>query len=47
MSETKIERTRRHRQIVRSGFGQIADDWDALWLFDRRTKLSDKLIRDY
>jgi hypothetical protein len=47
MSETKIERTRRHKQIARSGFGQIADDWDAMWLLDRRTKLSDKLIRDY
>jgi len=47
MSETGVERTRRHHQIVRSGFGQIADDWDAMWLLDRRTKLSDKLIRDY
>lgn len=47
MSETGVERTRRHHQIVGSGFGQIADDWDAFWLLDKRSKLSDKLIRDY
>jgi len=47
MSETSAERTRRHHQIVRSGFGQLADDWDALWLMDKRSKLTDKLIRDY
>ena len=47
MSETKAERERRHRQIVRTGLGQMADDWDAMWMMDRRSKLSDKLIRDY
>ncbi|MCF7956040.1 MAG: hypothetical protein K9M75_09585 [Phycisphaerae bacterium] len=47
MSETSAERSRRHKQVVRSGLGQVADDWDAIWLMDRRSKLTDKLIRDY
>ena len=47
MTETKSERSRRHRIIVKSGFGQIVDDWDAMWLMDKRSKLSRHLIRDY
>ncbi|MCF7956365.1 MAG: hypothetical protein K9M75_11225 [Phycisphaerae bacterium] len=47
MSETSAERSRRHKQIVGSGLGQIADDVDAILLLDKRSKLTDKLIRDY
>ena len=46
MTDTKAERAMRHQLIVHSGFGQIADDWDALWLMDKRSKLSRHLIRD-
>ena len=46
-SETKAERARRWRQVTRSGLGQIPDDIDAFLLMDKRSKLTDKIIRDY
>ncbi len=46
-SETASESARRRRHIVGSNFGQIADDIDAILLLDKRSKLTDKLIRDY
>ena len=45
--ETKGERARRWGHIFRSNLGQINDDVDAILLMDRRSKLTDKLIRDY
>lgn len=47
MTDTAAERSRRHRMIVKSGLGQVVDDWDAMWLMDKRSKLSRHLIRDY
>ena len=46
-SETKAERARRWGQVTHSGLGQIVDDLDAVLLMDRRSKLTDNLIRDY
>jgi len=46
-SETKAERDRRWEQVTHSNLSQLPDDWDAFWLMDRRSKLTDNLIRDY
>jgi hypothetical protein len=46
-SETKAERARRWRMVTGSGLGQINDDIDALLMMDKRSKLSENVIRDY
>jgi len=46
LGETGSERTRRWKEITKSNMGQIADDVDAFLLLDKRSKLTDRLIRD-
>ena len=46
LGETGSERTRRWEQITQSNLDQVADDVDAFWLLDKRSKLTDRLIRD-
>jgi hypothetical protein len=46
-SETSPERNRRRRMILQSNLDQMADDVDNFWLMNKRSKLTDKLIRDY
>jgi hypothetical protein len=46
-SETAAERGRRWRMVSRSGLGQINDDIDALLMMDKRSKLTENVIRDY
>ncbi len=45
-SETAQEAARRRRHIMSSNFGQIPDDIDALFMLDKRSKLTHRLIRD-
>jgi hypothetical protein len=45
-SETKSEHTRRWKHIINSNLSQIPDDIDAILMMDKRSKLTNNLIRD-
>lgn len=45
--ETATERGVRYRNIVRTNLGSMKDDVDMILMMDKRSKLSDRLIRDY
>jgi hypothetical protein len=45
--ETATERRVRYRNIVRTNIGSMKDDVDTILLLDKRSKLNDRLIRDY
>lgn len=46
ISESKAERAQRWEQITNRNLGMIADDVDAVFLMNRRSRLSDHVIRD-
>ena len=43
--ETRAEIDRRHNRIIKTGWLELQDDMDAIFLFDRPTRLSDKFVR--
>jgi hypothetical protein len=45
-SETATEQSRRWGHIFRSNVSQIPDDIEAILMMDKRSKLTDNLIRD-
>ena len=45
--ETAIERRVRYKDIVRTNMGSMRDDVDMILMLDKRSKLSDRLTRDY
>ena len=46
MGETSAERGRRWKSILRTNMAQINDDIDTILLMDKRSKLTDKYVRD-
>ncbi len=43
--ETKSQVQQRHKVIVQTQKKQIQDDWDALFLLNKSSRLSDKYVR--
>lgn len=44
LGETRAEAKRRHRRNYRIEQSELAADWDAFWLTDEPSKLTDKRI---
>lgn len=45
--ETAVERQVRYKNIIRTNIGSMKDDVDTILMLDKRSKLNDRLIRDY
>lgn len=45
--ETATERQVRYKNIIRTNIGSMKDDVDTILMLDKRSKLNDRLIRDY
>ena len=45
--ETAVERQVRYKNIVRTNVGSMKNDADTILMLDKRSKLTDRVIRDY
>jgi hypothetical protein len=45
VADTNAERQERLKEVHNIGWRQLVDDWDAFWLNDRATRLSEYPVR--